>query len=94
MAASDVLKVSQPETQGFQGPIILMPIFSLRPAFPASRSFNPSCLRRLASLLELDSLVGSTTDHLSGCCLIPYTKDHSTMRAELAGVIANSGWMH
>ena len=34
-----------------------------------SWSFNRSCPRRLASPLELGSQVGSTTDHLSICCL-------------------------
>ena len=35
--------------------------------------------------------VGSTTDHLSSCCLIQCTEDRSTKRAELAGVITNRG---
>ena len=47
-----------------------------------------------ASWLELGSQVGSTTDHLSSFCLIQHTEDLSTMRAEPAAVIANSGLMH
>ena len=34
-----------------------------------SKAFSHSCLRKLASWLELGSQVGSTTDHLSNCCL-------------------------
>ena len=61
--------------------------------YPLSRSwsFNLSCPRRLASRLELGSQVGSTTDHLSSCCLIQHTEDLSMMRAELAEGIANRG---
>ena len=48
--------------------------------FPAARSFNHSCPPRLASREELGSLVGSTADHLSSCCLIQHAKDLSMVR--------------
>ena len=60
-------------------------LFSSSPFYllSCSGSFNFSCLRRLASQLKLIGQVGSTTDHLSSCCLIHYMEDLSPMRDEL-----------
>ena len=67
--------------------------FSSSPFYPLSCcwSFNLSCRCRLDSQWELGNRVGSTTDHLSSCCLIQHTEDLSMMRAELAEVIAKKG---
>ena len=65
--------------------------FSVFPFYPLSSSwcFNLSCPRRLPSPLEPGSQVGSTTDHLSSCCLVQHTDDLS--RAKPPDVIANRG---
>ena len=71
-------------------------VFASSPYDPLSCSsvFHPLMSAQMSSRLELGSQVGSTTDHLTGCCLTQHTQDLSTMTAvpAAAGVIISTSY--